>query len=238
MRSCAALLGLLGVALGSSPVLAAEPAEPAETRQMTRQEIEAWLDSSAVDNPRDVGVDEPVPEAPPPPPRHHGFVVEGAVGGVGHLSTMKTVSPVAPEFRLLLGYDVFDPLLLFADASVILSSTRYAKPPPSPRTYAYYAFGGGLRFTLEFGESFGLYLQGNVGAAAASEDVLVVYGYRDSDELSLYYGGQLGFEWFQVNPHYALAAHAGLKNYLGLARERSNDPPLAINAGLAIKYTF
>ena len=91
-------------------------------------------------------------------------------------------------------------MLIFVDAGLFLSSTRYAKPPPDPRTYAYYSFGGGLRYTQEFLESFAVYLQGNAGLATSTEDVLVIYGYRDSNELSLYFGGQLGFEWFQGTP--------------------------------------
>ncbi len=205
---------------------------------MTREEIEAWLDSSAVETQRDVGVVEAMPEAPPPPPRKHGLVVEGAVGGVGQLGALKNVTPTAPEFRLVVGYEVFEPLMLFVDSSLMISSTRYAKRPPDPRTFAYYSFGAGLRYTFEIGESFGLFLQGNGGMGTATEDVLVIYGYRDSNKFSLYYGGQLGFEWFQVNPHYALAAHGGVRNYTGLERERSTDPPLALDAGLAIKYTF
>ncbi len=222
----------------ASSALGADSSIDPETRQMTREEIEAWLDASAVESERDVGVVEAMPEAPPPPPRRHGLVVEGGIGAAGHLSTLKNISPTSPEFNLAVGYEVIDPLLLFLDATLLMSSTRYAKQPPDARTYAYYGFGGGARFTFEIGESFGVYLQGNAGMAAATEDVLVVYGYTEADQLNLYYGGQLGFEWFQVNPHYALAAHAGVKNYMGLEREASNEPPLVVSGGLAIKYTF
>jgi hypothetical protein len=205
---------------------------------MTREEIEAWLDASAVDQQRDIGAPKAVPEAPPPPPRKHGLVVEGAVGGIFHMSTLQNVSPTSPEFKLSLGYEVLDPLLLFVDASMFMSSTRYARRPPDPRTYAYYAFGGGARFTLDIADSFGLHVQADAGMGTATEDVLVIYGYRDSTELNLYFGGQLGFEWYQVNPHYALALHAGLRDYLGLERELSSDPPLVIHTSAAIKYTF
>lgn len=228
------MVGCVAIATSHSAGANEEP----ETRQMTREEIEAWLDASAVDSARDVGTVEAFPDAPPPPPRKHGLVVEGSFDGVGHLGPLKNVSPTSPEFRVAIGYEVLDPLMIFADAGMFLSSTRYAKPPPNERTYAYYSFGGGLRFTYEFLESFGVYLQGNAGMATSTEDVLVIYGYRDSNELSLYFGGQLGFEWLQMNPHYALAAHAGVRNYTGLDRERSSDPPLVVNGGVAIKYTF
>lgn len=233
------VLASLAASLFTAPLEAAaqNSAEP-ETRQMTQEEIEAWLDASAVDTQRDVGAPGEFPEAPPPPPRRHGLVVEGSLGAAGQLGALKNVSPTAPEFRVALGYEVIDPLLLFADAGMFLTSTRYAKRPPDARTYAYYSFGGGARFTFEIADAYGLYVQGNVGMATTTEDVLVIYGYRDSNELNLYFGGQLGFEWFQVNPHYALAAHAGVRNYIGLARERSSDPPLVLDGGIAIKYTF
>ena len=231
LASLASTLSLGSTGLGSE-------GSEAATRDMTREEIEAWLDASAVNSERDIGVSEAVPEAPPPPPHAHGLVVESSVGGAGHLGALKNVSPTAPEFGLILGYEVVDPLLLFADLGMFIASTRYAKRPPDPRTYAYYSFGGGARFTLGVSETIGLFLQGNLGMATTTEDVLVIYGYQDSTELRLYYGGQLGCEWLQVNPHYALAVHAGLRNYLGLARELSSDAPLVLSAAAAIKYTF
>src|SRR5690606_40475809 len=101
-----------------------------------REEIEAWLDASAVESERDVGVVEAMPEAPPPPPRRHGLVVEGGIGAAGHLSTLKNISPTSPEFNLAVGYEVIDPLLLFLDATLLMSSTRYASshrtPGPTP----------------------------------------------------------------------------------------------------------
>src|SRR5690606_6826393 len=89
---------------------AAGASEEPETRQMTREEIEAWLDASAVDSARDVGTVEAFPDAPPPPPRKHGLVVEGSFDGVGHLGPLKNVSPTSPEFRVAIGYEVLDPL--------------------------------------------------------------------------------------------------------------------------------
>jgi hypothetical protein len=237
MDRCALLLLWFASLALSSSLASAVDAEP-KSRQLTQEEIDAWLDASSVSLERDVKVRQSLPEAPPPAPRKHGWVIEGSVGGVGHLGTLKHVSPASPEFRLMFGYEVIDPLMLFADAGMFLSSTRYAVRPPDPRTYAYYCVGGGLRVTFEFWEWLGGYVQGSAGMASATEDVLLVYGYRDSNEPNLYFGGQAGFEWLQVSPHYTLAASAGLRNYVGLERERSDAAPLVINAGVAIKYTF
>jgi hypothetical protein len=206
---------------------------------MTQQEIEAWLDARAVSGTRDVGkVDEP-PEAPPPPPRRKGVVLESSIGVLGHLGPMKNVSPTAPWFHIQLGYEPFKWLMVFAESDIAFSDTSYANPPPDPRAYVLYGFGGGLRFTLKPTDRVGVYLQGSIGAARVSEDVLGVYGYEDADTLNPYFGAQLGVEWYQVNPRYAIAMHGGIRDYPdGFARERSTESPLAWIGGLAIRYTF
>jgi hypothetical protein len=231
LACCAVSLSTLGVTLR----VAAE--EEPENRQMTQTEIESWLDSED-DGSQDVSDTGPAPEAPPPPPRDHGFVIQSSVGGIGHLGPLREVSPTSPEFRLTLGYEFLDWFMLLGQTGLVLSSTRYANPPPGPRSYAYYSFGGGLRFTFGIAEDFALYLQGELGAGRANDDVLINHGYLDSTTLSLYYGGRVGFEWYQVNPHLALGLDAGVTNYVGLERELSTSPPLALQSAVSIKYTF
>src|SRR5687768_12178158 len=85
LASAAALSILL------APERAFAAAEEPPTRQMTEQEIEAWLDARAVPGTRDVASVEEPPEAPPPPPHDHGFVLEGSIGAFGHLGAMKNV---------------------------------------------------------------------------------------------------------------------------------------------------
>lgn len=229
---CCSALTILG--LGATAPAAEEKTE---SREMTQAEIETWLDSKD-DGSAAITDTGPTPEAPPPPPRHHGFVVQSSMGGVGHLGPMSEVSPTSPEFRLTAGYEILDWFMVLGESSLILSSTRFANPPPGPRTYAYYAFGGGLRFTFGIADDFALYLQGSLGAARANDDVLINHGYLDSTTLSLYFGGLLGFEWYQVNPHLALGIDVGVNDYVGLQRELSSSPPLAIRSAVSIKYTF
>jgi hypothetical protein len=129
--------------------------------------------------------------------------------------------------------------MLFAETDVAFSDTSYANPPPDPRAYALYGFGAGGRFTLHPTDRFGVYAQGSLGAARVSEDVLQVYGYRDAHDFNPYFGASLGLEWYQVNPHYALALHGGIRSYAsGLGRERSSDPALAAIFGLTLRYAF
>ena len=101
VRLSASAFGLLVLSVSLSAVAQEEP--PA--RQMTQQEIEAWLDARAVPGTRDVGAVQEPPEAPPPPPRDHGFVLEASLGAFGHLGAMKNVSPTSPWFHVQFGFE-------------------------------------------------------------------------------------------------------------------------------------
>ncbi len=210
-----------------------------ETRQMTREEIEAWLDARAVPGTRDVGEVEAPPEAPPLPPRRHGVVVETGVGVFNHLGPLKNVSPAAPYFHLQLGYEPFKWLMVFGESDVSFSDTSYANPPPEPRSYALYGFGFGARLTLLPLDRLGVYAQFSIGTARVSDDVLNVYGYKEADDFNPYFGGMLGLEWYQSNPHYALFLNGGARTYPdGFARQRSSGTTAAVIVSAGLRYAF
>jgi hypothetical protein len=225
--------------LGASAALfaAAGTARAEEPNELTREEVEARLDAE----PGEVDVDAPEPELLPlpPPPRRHGVVIEGSVGALGHLGDMKYVSPAAPWFRLQAGYELFDWLMLFGEADVALSRTTHANRPPEPRTYALFGFGAGARFTWQALERVGFYLQGDLGLASVSEDVLSTYGYPDADRLRPYFGGFLGVDWYQVNPHYALSFNVGVRDYVEtFERIAGERPPITWMSALALRYAL
>ena len=231
----AAAAALLLTLLGKGAHAAEDPKE----RTITPTEVESWLDSSGNPKPEadTVGSDEEL--APPPPPRHHGFVVESTIGAFGQLGDMKHISPLAPWFRLQFGFEPLQFLMLFAEGDLVLSSTGYAHRPPPPRTYSLWGFGAGLRGTVKASQRVALYLQGSLGAAEVSDDVLGIYGYHGADQLNLYLAGELGVEWYQVSPHLALALHGGVRDYTAtFKRDQSTGPPLAWVSGLALRYTF
>ena len=98
-----ALMFGLGWLLAAAPAFAVE-AQPKD-RQLTPEEIDAWLDSRAMpksqgDHPADDDLD-----APPPPPRKKGFVLESSVGVMGQLGHLKNITPNAPWFGLRLGFE-------------------------------------------------------------------------------------------------------------------------------------
>jgi hypothetical protein len=231
---------ILSAALTVSVVLVATAAparaEEEPSRGLSQKEIEAWLESRSL--PTDVATEAP-PEAPPPPPRDYGFVVEASVGALGHVGDMKNISPTAPWFHVQLGWEPVRWAMLIALADAAFGNTSYASRPPEPRGYVLYGFGAGARLTVEPADWFGLFLQGEVGAAELSSDILSTYGFDDADSLSPYFGGMLGFEWYQVSPHMALVAEGGVRDYVNLLdRPFASSTPLAWIGALALQYTF
>ena len=211
---------------------------PKQAPPPTRVEVETFLESETEAPEDEPAASEPL-EAPPRPPRERGIVVGTTVGALGHLGEMQHISPTAPWFHVQLGWDIGRWVTLLALTDVAFATTSYARPPPDPRGYALYAFGIGARVTFDLGEWYGLFLQGELGVAEVSEDVLSSYGYDDADSLNPYFGANAGFKWYQVSPHYALVAHAGVRNYTQLLdRQLSSSSPWAWIAAAGLEYTF
>ncbi len=238
LRLPACLACALAVVALAGPALAAD-SEPKE-RQLTPEEIDAWLDSRAM--PKSAGrdrADDDDAEAPPPPPRKKGFVLESSLGVMGQLGRMKNIAPNAPWFGVRFGYEPLRWLMVFAESDLFVASTSFAHPPPPPRSFAFWSFGGGLRLTVKPTDRVGIFLQGSLGAGRATEDVLELYGYPDAEKLGLYQSGELGVEWYQVNPHLALVLHGGVRNYASnLKRELDSKAALTFLAAAGLRYTF
>jgi hypothetical protein len=235
VRAALASLVVLSACAGARAAQAAEA--PAE-RPLTTGEIEEWLERPSTAPPIDEATPGPE-EAPPPSPRRHGVTLESSVGAAMHLGPLSHITPTSPWFHLKLGFEPWRWLMVFAETDLGFSTTSYAHPPPPARTYRMYGFGGGLRGTVAFSDRFGAYLEGSAGLAEASSDVLQVYGYLHSTEWSPYFGGQLGLDWYPMNPHLAVSVHGGVRSYqAGLRRERSNELALLALSGLALRYTF
>ena len=72
----------------------------------------------------------------------------------------------------------------------------------------------------------------------ASNDELVTYGFPDSDTLNGYFGGGGGIEWYQPDPHLALALNGGVRKTQGFQRSVSGDSALSLLGSVALRYTF
>ena len=174
-------------------------------------------------------------EVPPPPPRKSGAVVEGSIGMMGFFGKLNTVSPAASMFHAQLGFEPLRWLMVFAEGDLSFTSTRYSPPA---RGYSMYAFGGGGRITLSFTERVSVYGQVDLGLMSASSNVLHSYGFYEAENLNGYIGATAGLEWYQADPHYALALYAGARNAQGFRRAISSDVGLAWRGAVAIRYAF
>jgi hypothetical protein len=233
------MLAILWLGLVPSSAAAADgsaDASGAGRVELTEPALESWLNRA----PEEGGATaEAELGAPPLPPRRHGLVLEGSVGALGHLGDMRTVSPIAPWFRLQVGYELFDWLMLLGQGDVALSSTSLAQTPPDSRGYALFAVGAGARLAWQALTSIGFYLQGDAGAASVDQDVLGTYGYPDADRIAPYAGVSLGVEWFQTNPHYGLSLSGGARDYFqNFERINGERPPLAWFSSVAIRYAL
>ncbi len=217
-----------------APPVASNAPEP------TLEQVEAYLDSHALPkSPEQGGGDQGTyEEVPPPPPRHHGLVVEASPGAFFPLGAMRHISPPSPWLQVDVGYELWTWLLVLAHADFTVASTSYAAEPPPPRTFAQYAFGAGARFQVPLSDWLAAHAQLELGLSEVTEDVLAGYGFADADELGLYYGGRLGLDWLQANPHLAVGAHATLRDYTNLERTNYGDAPLALIGALTLRYAF
>jgi hypothetical protein len=237
LRLLAGLTWGLGSLLVASPALAAEAA-PAD-RQLTPEEIDAWLDSRAMPPSHGDRRADDDADAPPPPPRKKGFVLESSIGVMGQLGHLKNITPNAPWFGLRFGFEPLRWLMVFAESDLFVASTSYAHPPPSPRSFAFWNVGGGVRLTVKPTDRVGVFLQGSLGGGRATDDVLELYGYQHAEELGFYQSAELGLEWYQIDPHLALAVHGGTRNYPRvLKRELGSQPPMTWLSGAGLRYTF
>jgi hypothetical protein len=202
----------------------------------SQQQIESFLAEKPVSP--DVTKPTEAPEAPPPPPRRHGFVVESSVGVQTFLGPMRHISPTSPWFRTAFGWEPTKWVMLIAQFDITASSTSYANSPPNPRGYALYAGSVGVRGTISLGTSLGAIIQGEIGGAKISEDVLSTYGFSNADTLNPFFGAALGLEWYQVSPHIALGARAGIRSYGELFDSRVGGGSLGWNTAVTLRYVF
>lgn len=180
--------------------------------------------------------------APPPSrPRKKGFVLESTIGALGFIGEFRHVAPTAFWLRTQFGYEFFSWLMLFASGELAFTDTSEASDPSHSRAFPLYAFGGGLRGTLHLGERIGIYLSGDVGAMTADipKGSLAIFGFKNVEALNPYFGGHVGFEWYQIDRHLALTLAAGVRDALGFSRSGTNAaPPLLWDGGVALRYTF
>ena len=219
-------------ARADDPSPTAQPAAPVAAGQI---DLDKDIQSSALaDTPA------PPPEAPPEAPYKKSVVVDASLGALVFLGKFGKTAPPAPLLRVQAGYELFKWLMVFGGGELAFTDTSGSQDPPKTRAFPIFGFGGGARFTARFTDRFGVYLQGELGAMKADirRRALEIIGFKDAEDLNLYFGGRLGLEWYQLDRHFALGLTGGLRDATGFKRTIGTDTPLAFDAGVAIRYAF
>ena len=218
------------VVVGPVAAWAADPKEP----QYDQAAVAAALEEAPGAGKKAEKAGSPL-EVPPPPPRKKGVVLETSAGAMGFLGKLSNVSPIASILHMQLGYEPLRWLMVFAEGDLSFTSTRYVSPS---RGYAIYGFGGGARVTVRFTERVATYVQGDLGFMETSSDLLHSYGFYKAEDWNVYFGATAGLEWYQADPHYALALNGGMRKTPGFERIVGSDPALSWLGAAAIRYTF
>jgi hypothetical protein len=184
-------------------------------------------------------------EAPPTPPHKTGLVLSGSMGALGFLGKFKGVAPPAVLLHLQLGYEIFRWLMPFISGELSFTDTSNqvqtnGSDPSKNRAFPIFGFGGGVRFTIPIGSRVGIFVQGDLGAMEAdiTKYALANLGFANAEKLGLYYGGKLGFEWYQIDRHMGLGVQGGARVLSGFARTVGNDVALAWDGEATLRYTF
>lgn len=184
----------------------------------------------------------PPPEAPPPPPYKKSLVLDSSIGAMGFFGEFGKIAPAGPYFRTQLGYELLKWLMVFAEGELSFTDTSVKESPPRTRVFSIYGGGGGARFTVRFGDRVGIYAQPSFGLLKAdvAKNALGNLGFKDAETFDTYLAGRLGFEWYQLDRHFALGVTlaARLAQGFGTTRVGTSDTPLIGDAGVSLRYAF
>lgn len=184
----------------------------------------------------------PPPEAPPPPPYKKTLVLDSAIGAMNFFGEFGKVAPPGPYFRTQLGYELLKWLMVFGEGELSFTDTSVKEAPPRTRAFSMYGFGGGARFTVRFSDRVGVYGQASVGLLTADvpKNALGNLGFKDAESFDTYLAGRLGFEWYQLDRHFALGVTiaARLAQGFGTTRVGTSDTPLIGDAAVSLRYAF
>jgi hypothetical protein len=132
----------------------------------------------------------------------HGFYSEAGLGGTGLIKPTSTLA-IGPSATIRVGYDVFSWFSLGAIASV--TTQRSTLPAPPEHEYQQMYRGGAVaRLGGQVG-AVSLYLNGGVGMARVSSNLLERVGFIEPGQRnSVAFFAGAGVEYQLENRHYAL----------------------------------
>lgn len=174
-------------------------------------------------------------EAPPLAPFRRGVAFEGMIGTYMPVGPLKHVSAPGPWVRITAGYDFTKWFQAFVSGDAAFLSTERAPPPPGPRAYSLYGFGGGFRLALSIGR-VRIPVRAEIGLHDVKDDgVLASYGFFDTrDGLSFGWAVATGLEIRAKSRHYGLGFEVGIRNDALFANPVRGGTPLAITGALLV----
>jgi hypothetical protein len=183
----------------------------------------------------------PPPEAPPPLPYKKTFVLDSSLGAMAFFGQIGKVMPPGFWMHTQLGYELLSWLMLYGEGELAFTDTSNKLDPPKTRAFPIFGFGGGVRFTIRFNDRVGIYAQPGFGLMKCDvgRNALGLVGFSGAETLDVYFGGRLGFEWYQIDRHFALGLTVGARVAQGFAKTGAGtDTPLVGDSGVSLRYAF
>lgn len=160
-----------------------------------------------------------------------GFFAEGGLGAVSFLPKTSRDAAIGPVMELRIGRDLFS---WFSIGAYVAASTHEATVPPPPENqwFQLYRGGGDARLGGRFNR-IALFIEGGVGAAIISDNVLEKVAItKPGQHASITFHGGAGLEYQLENRHYAI----------GLAVDAFLVPQFAtmkaLDSRLYLRYTY
>lgn len=165
-----------------------------------------------------------------------GFYLQAVTGGRGFAGGLGRYAEPGFWANVLVGYEIMPWLLLGAGVELSMHSLD-APAPPSSVTFERLDFVLAPRVQIAFSARSALWLGPEVAAGFSPGDTLRVFGYESAHDLSLGYGGSLGFDWHLANRHHSLGILAGAR-VLPSITSASGEPTIGIHSAAYLKYVF
>lgn len=167
----------------------------------------------------------------------HGFFVEGQIGGRGFINGIGDISDGGLWASLGFGYEIADFFHVLIAAEGSMHNTSGPAPPAAS---AYELLGGSasLRLQGNFTEAFALWISGTFAVLIATTDILEQYGFVESTDIGISYGGEVGADWHLRARHFSLGLLAGVRHFPSLERAGQSGPTLGIHGSAYLRYVF
>lgn len=167
---------------------------------------------------------------------NHGFFIEGWVGGRGFMGGVGRFSLPGLYANMGIGLEIFPFLWVRVAAEASIHRTE-APPPPSPTVFELLGALAEVRLQVNFSSRVALWVGGEGGVYVATGDVLPAYGFDQSDELGIMYGGSAGFDWHLLNRHYSMGLVGGGRLYPNL-NSQDGEAAVGIHSAAYFRYVF